>query len=267
MPSPFPGMDPYLEDARLWPDVHHELLSVVRARLTEALRPAYFVQVEERVYLSEWNDPGIAVYVPDVQITPTERLRSGSGGGTAVIDEPIIIAHDPVEVHEAYLEVKDGRSREVITVIEVLSPSNKTPGSLSRRLYLEKRDAILATKTQFVEIDLLRGGQRTPVGGPMPRCDYLANASVRSGKPRTKVWPMKLSDRLKTIGIPLKEGDADAALDLQAVLNTVYDRAGYDVVIDYTQPPDPPLTAEQAAWAKEIVAPVGSGKPSAHQPG
>jgi hypothetical protein len=260
MPSPFPGMDPYLEDPRLWPDVHARLITTIAETLLAAIRPAYFVQVEERVYLGEWTDPGVAVYVPDLQITPTERFSTGRGGGATVIDDPILIAHEPVEVHESYLEVKDARSREVITVIEVLSPSNKTPGSLSRKLYLEKRDAILATPTQFVEIDLLRGGQRTPVGGPMPRCDYLASASVRSDKPRTKVWPMKLNDRLKTIGIPLKEGDPDAALDLQAVLNTVYDRAGYELVVDYKQPCDPPLTPEQAAWAEVMVAKAAVAK-------
>jgi hypothetical protein len=260
MPSPFPGMDPYLEDPRLWPDVHHELLSVIRARLTEAIRPAYFVQVEERVYISGWDDPGVAIYVPDVQIAPTERQPDRSTTAIAVIDEPIILNVDPVEVHESYLEIVDARSREVVTVIEVLSPSNKTPGSLSRKLYLEKRETLLATPTQLVEIDLLRRGQRTFSGMPLLKCDYLARASVRSDASRSKAWPMRLSERLKTIGIPLKEGDPDAPLDLQAVLNTVYDRAGYDLVIDYRKPCDPPLTPEQVTWAKDVVAQAAGTK-------
>jgi hypothetical protein len=255
MPSPFPGMDPYLEDPRLWPDVHARLVPMIADSLMALVRPAYFVQVEERVYLSNWNDPGVRVYVSDVQVAPTERLPVHAGGGTAVIDEPIILADaEAMEVREPYLKLKDARSCEVITVIELLSPSNKTSGALSRKLYLEMRDAIRATKTQFVEIDLLRGGQRLPWVGPLPQSEYLALASVTSGKPRTKVWPMKLTERLKTIGIPLKAGEPDAPLDLQAALNTVYDRAGYDLVIDYTQPPDPPLTPEQAKWSAEWLS-------------
>lgn len=255
MPSPFPGMDPYLEDPRLWPDVHHELLSVVRERLSEALRPVYFVQVEERVYLTDWDDPGIRVYIPDVQVTPTEHPRRPDSGSTAVIDEPIVITNvQPAEVRESYLEVQDARSREVITVIEVLSPSNKIPGSAGRRSYLDKRDALIATKTQFVEIDLLRDGERMPWVGPFPRTEYVVQASNTAGEVRGKIWPMRLASRLKTIGIPLKSGEPDAPLNLQAVLDTVYARAGYDLVIDYTQPPDPPLTPEQAAWAQSVLA-------------
>lgn len=253
MPSPFPGMDPYLEDPALWPDVHARLITTLAEKLMAALRPAYFVQVEERVYLTDWDDPGVRVYIPDVNVVATQHLPGRGNGGTAVIDEPIVITNEaPAETHESYLEVKDARSREVITVIEVLSPSNKIPGSAGRRSYLEKRDALVATKTQFVEIDLLRDGERMPWVGPLPRTEYVVQASNTAGKVRGKIWPMRLTERLKTIGIPLKPGEADAPLNLQAVLETVYARAGYDLVIDYTRPPEPPLTPEQAAWAKSL---------------
>jgi hypothetical protein len=260
MPSPFPGMDPYLEDPRLWPDVHHRLISVIAEMLLTRIRPSYFVQVQERVYLSDQDDPGHSYYVPDVHLVETAWPSRPGGQATAVIDASILVASPvPLEVREPYLEVQDTFDRSVITVIEVLSSSNKVPGANGLKSYCDKRDAILKTSTQFVDIDLLRGGQRPRWLRHAPQPDYVAHASVEAGKPEGRLWKMRLEEHLKTIGIPLKHGEPPAPLDLQAVLNTVYDRAGYDLVIDYTAEPTPRFTPRQATWAyaflKDKVAP------------
>jgi hypothetical protein len=255
MPSPFPGMDPYLEDPRLWPGVHHRLISVIAEQLSRRLRPAYFVEVEERVYLRDDDDPRPQFFVPDAHVVETGWGGSPQGDAAAVIDQPLVLSlPGPAEIREAYLEVQDARSRDVITVIEVLSPSNKLPGSNGFESYCQKRDAILQTRTGFVEIDLLRGGGRMPwLKGLLPTLDYVAHASTHPGRPIGKVWPMRLEQRLKTIGIPLKEGEPEAPLPLQNVIETVYDRAGYDLILDYTVEPEPPLTFQQQVWAYQFL--------------
>src|SRR5271166_6063081 len=140
MPSPLPGMDPYLEEPGLWPDVHHELISETRALLNTILRPKYYVRIEERVYISDEGDSGRLVMVPDLRIA----LRPGGegsafvrGGGTAVdIAEPIeAITLIEEEIRESYVEIVDRVERLVVTVIEVLSPTNKVAGSRGRESY------------------------------------------------------------------------------------------------------------------------------------
>ncbi len=255
MSSPFPGMDPYLEDPALWPDVLARLISVSAELLLPTLRPDYFVQIEERVYVTTFDDPGGQVYVPDLAIAPVTKFPRGIGGSTAIaIDDAVEIAQawEPIR-KERYLAVKDRHSQDVITVIEILSPANKVPGSQSRASYLEKRQDFVESSTHFVEIDLLRGGERLPwLNGPY-RFDYVAHATTVAGRPLGRMWPMRLEQRLKVIGIPLQDGEAPVPLDLQQVLNTAYERAGYDLIVDYSQPPVPPLSEAQRAWANEVL--------------
>src|SRR5947209_4947143 len=126
MPSPFPGMDPYLENPALWPDVHHELISVVREILNTQLRPRYYVRVEERVYISDENDPGREVMIPDLRIADRPLAGSGSVSAATTLqtDESVeVTTLLDEEIHEARLEIIDHAARQVITVIEVLSPT------------------------------------------------------------------------------------------------------------------------------------------------
>jgi hypothetical protein len=168
MPSPFPGMDPWLEDPRLWPDVHHEIISVMRGELNRGLRPRYHARLEERVYLSDDDDPGRKVIIPDIKIRTSKRRPLGPGGrGSAAVVEPIIaITLIDQEIREPYITLIDTTDRTVVTIIEVLSPTNKFPNSRGRVEYQYKRRQVMTSQTHFVEIDLLRGGERMARGRP-----------------------------------------------------------------------------------------------------
>jgi Protein of unknown function (DUF4058) len=257
MPSPFPGMDPYLEDPGLWPDVHHEILSAAREILNHQLRPKYLVRIEERVYISGENDPGRPV-IPDVHIS----ARSGwegkpywpRAGGRAEVAEPVegntMIEE---EVHEAYLSIIDRAGQSVVTVIELLSPTNKVPGSQGRVSSEQKREEVLHSPSHWVEVDLLRGGVGFRPWWLRSPCEYFVHVSRAEKRPKGLVWPIRLSQHLPVITIPLRPEDPDASLDLQAVIATAYDRAGYDLSVDYGCDPVPPLTGEWPGWADALL--------------
>ncbi len=261
MSSPFPGMDPYLEDPGLWPDVHHELISVMREILNRALRPAYHVRVEERIYVSDEDDPGRVVIVPDLRVSESRgrgsRRQIPSTAATATLEavEPVLLTTlIDAEIHEARLEIIDRAERVVVTVIEVLSPSNKVPGSRGRASYQQKRQEVMTSDSHLVEIDLLRAGLRLPAREALPDADYYIHVSRTDLRPRGLVWPVQLSQRLPSVPIPLRHGDSDTPLDLQQALNTAYERAGYDLEIDYRQPPAPPLIPGQQQWADGLLS-------------
>lgn len=257
MPSPFPGMDPYLEDPGLWPDVHHEIMSVARELLNGQLRPKYVVRIEERVYVSGEDDPGRSVIVPDLRIA--ERLRhtgkplpSPSAAGVEMAEPETLVTLIDDEIHEARLAVMDTQDHHVITVIEVLSPSNKVPNSEGRRSYQQKRAEVVDSPSHWVEIDLLRSGTPTVPRLAQPY-DYVVHVSRAGKRPQGVVWRIFLPQRLPVIRIPLKSEDQDAPLDLQQVLDTAYSRAEYDATINYHQPPAVPLPERYAAWADELL--------------
>lgn len=222
MPSPFPGMDPYLEEPGLWPDVHHELISVVRESLNAQLRPRYFARIEDRVYVSDEHDPG-----------------------HRVIED---------EIHEARIEVIDRLEKSVVAVIEILSPSNKIPGSRGRESYRSKREQVMRSPSHFIEVDLLRAGDGFAPFEALPLHDYRMHVSRVSRRPRGTLWPIRLDQRLPPMPIPLRDGDADAQVDLQQALTTVYERAGYDLDIDYRrEPPPPPIDPAYADWIDRLL--------------
>jgi hypothetical protein len=254
MPSPFPGMDPYLEKPSRWPGVHHELISVIRGTLTELLRPNYFVEVGERVYLSMADDPGRSVLVPDVHISPrTGRNRPAAPivdvGGTNVAEPLIVDTLIEETIKQNYLEIIDAENRRVVTVIEVLSPDNKVSRSQGLKSFRKKRLACMKSNSHWVEIDLLRKGVSLELRKRIRAHDYFVLVSPVAERPEAVVWPILLSQQLPVISIPLRGEDEDVPLDLQAVLSTVYDRAGYDMTIDYTREPEPRLKPEAADWA------------------
>jgi hypothetical protein len=157
-----------------------------------------------------------------------------------------------VERH-SYLEIRDRENRQLVTVLELLSPSNKRPGR-DRDQYEDKRNALLSGTANFVEIDLLRGGPRMPMQD-LPACDYCVLVSRVKPRPIADCWPIRLRDPLPVIPVPLRPDDQDARLDLQAVLHRLYDAAGYEVYI-YGGQPDPPLPAVDVAWARQLLPQV-----------
>ena len=252
-------MDPYLEDPDLWPDVHAELIAQIRAELNGQIAPNYVARVEQRVFISDENDPSRDLIVPDVRVR-----RSNHPVGVramAAVAEPADDAAESFEVTteideeivESFIRVYDRRDRSVVAVVEVLSPANKTPGSAGRRAYRDKRAEIMASPAHLVEIDLLRAGTRAFVLQQLPPFDYLihvSRASSDGGRRRARVWPVPIARRLPAVPVPLRHGDADARLDLQAVLVAAYDRARYDLDVDYAADPVPPVTGERAPWAR-----------------
>jgi len=252
MPSPFPGMDPYLEHPALWPDVHHELISGIREQLNRCIRPGYVARVEERTYLPEADDPGLALYIPDVKIRDAGDYGARSPSNLAIADPVVLVTLLHEDIREARVEIIDTNTRNIVTVIEVISPSNKIPGSAGRRSFVEKRLEIMRSSIHWVEIDLLRGNVSLDpfVQNRLAPHDYSVHVSPVELRPKGRVWPIQLEQQLPTVGIPLRAPDADAPLDLQSVLTTAYERAAYDATIDYTQEPVPPLSKPQAKWAK-----------------
>lgn len=131
MPSPFPGMDPYLEKPSRWPNVHHELISEIRAQLNRELGPRYYAEIQERVYISSGDDPGRSILIPDVQVSSRSTGHRPSmpavpGGGVEIAEPLVIETLINEEVRQPYVEIIHVEDRKVITVIEVLSPDNKS---------------------------------------------------------------------------------------------------------------------------------------------
>ena len=259
MPSPFPGMDPFIE-GQVWEDFHPTFITAMREALTVQLRPRYVVRVEVRVYLEYTMDEPPPQMRPDVAVLDALGRYGppGSQGGVAVMSaiEPLVMTLPmPEERREAFLLITKRHDAEVVTAIELLSPTNKRSGSDGRREYLTKRETVLRSAAHLVELDLLRGGERLPTIEPLPAADYYAFVCRRQERPRVRVYPWTLRHRLPTIPIPLADDDPDVPLDLQAVFSTVYDRAGYDYGLDYRRAVAPPLAEAELGWAQAVLQP------------
>ncbi len=257
MPSPFPGMDPYLESPTIWPDVHHELIGEIRAALAPNIRPRYVARVELRVYLSDDDDPGRPMIIPDVRVE-TGPKRKGTRRPKA---EPMLAVTQPLivptlmdeEVEEAFLKIIDVDSEALVTIIELLSPTNKIRGSRGRASFMAKRHEIMNSEVHWVEIDLLRAGVPSVTEPPLRPSDYRILVSRADRRTRTRYWPVGIRQALPVIQIPLRGKDPEAQLDLGAVLSSAYDRAAYDVSMDYRKEPRPPLEGEDVKWAKDLL--------------
>jgi hypothetical protein len=249
MRSPFPGMDPYLENPARWAGVHHGLIAAIRADLNRRLGPRFVADADTTVYVVTPEDRRW-VY-PDVFVAEVRRAV-GAGAG-ARIEAPVQVLIDGPETYsQPHVLIRDTRNRDVVTILEVLSPISKAPStSQARSDFLRKRAEVFSSRTHWVEIDLLRAGERTPeVRGAG---DYYALVK-RPGSAVADVWPTSLRDRLSTIGVPLRDDADDVPLDLQAMLDRVWTDGRYADLVDYAgSPPPPALTAADARWAAEQV--------------
>lgn len=254
MPSPFPGMDPYLEKPSTWPDLHSSLISYVREELQPQIRPKYIARIGERVELSSFRRG----YIPDVLLIRSAPSPYGEAlaEGPLVADEPTTIAMLEEERRVPFLEIIHHPSGEVVTLIEVLSPANKT--GEDRQKYLRKQDAIRNSQANLVEIDLLGEGPPTTLarlGDIIEPADWRYIVSVfRSQDPeKIEAYPIPLRSRLPRCRIPLLPEDKDAVLDLPAVFTRCYDVGGYDLLVDYTQPPPVALDSAEMAWLDGLL--------------
>lgn len=256
MSSPFPGMNPYLEQEDAWNDFHERFIPAAAEEIGRQVEPAYIVKIEQNVYVHEFPDEGRTLLGRPDAFVAQSRGDLSSKGTAASLDAPAVtqLSAAIITERQSFLEIRDRAGRKLVTAIELLSPSNKRPGS-DRQQYLHKRKQYAESGVHLVEIDLLRGGPRMPLV-PLPPCDYYV-VVCRAEKRRDEgIWPIRLRDPLPTIPIPLHTGDADAALDLQALLHRVYDAAGYRHYI-YDSPPEPPLPAEDAAWVEATASTRG----------
>jgi hypothetical protein len=252
MPSPFPGMNPYLEQNDTWEDFHHNFITRAQEALSGQVGPNYLVKIEVRLILHELSaEERRFIGRADVGVTAPATTVSAIPPVTEVA-APMELQLPAVEVERhSSLEIRDRRNRRVVTVIELLSPSNKTPGS-DRDDYLAKRRQVLAGMTHLVEIDLRRGGTR-PTPPDLPACDYYVLVSRYEQRPKLVFWPLRLRQCLPVVRIPLLPPDPDVSLDLQAVLQRAYEAADYGKYI-YGESPDPPLSAEDDAWARAFLS-------------
>jgi hypothetical protein len=258
MPSPFPGMNPYIERASVWHDFHESFMPLTRDLLTVQVLPRYFVRIDEQMYIHELpSEERRFIGRADILVPALVPASPATAAASQVLNAPAQVRLPVVDTEAlSFLEIRDRDSRELITVVELLSPSNKYAGP-DREQYLAKARQLQRSWVHFVEIDLLRGGPRMP-WLDMPECDYCVVVSRYEQRPKADFWPIRLRDRLPEIPIPLRRGDADARIDLQQVLDRIYDAAGYAYHI-YTGAPEPSLAPQDAAWAQQLIPAPGTG--------
>lgn len=243
MSSPFPGMDPYIEDPEIWGDFHSDLAAEIRTELNRQLQPRYVARIIPRVTYELIEVAEKRSVRPDVGLwQPIQR-----SGGTIVATSPTLPTA-PVEssvdmevpLRLSSVEIVEVNTLRLVTAIEILSPVNKRPSHDAYEEYQRKRREILRSQAHLVEIDLLRGGSRPPLAQSVPPAPYYVVLSRVNRRPTVEVWPIQLWDSLPRLPIPLTEPDEDAILDLGAMVNNVYERGAYSVLINYQQTPPPP---------------------------
>jgi hypothetical protein len=233
-------MDPYLEGP-LWSTVHSNLIEEIARQLAPKLRPKYLALSNQRVVVaapdpvefpSQTRFPDVGVYTPS----------SGEAGGqSALLVSPLVMKYAaPEEQPQTFLEIRDVAEQRLVTALEVLSPTNKRGSGLAD--FSRKRQELLHGEAHYIEIDLLRIGQRFPMDGTLPAAPYFVFLS---------------NEALPEIPVPLLQGDADVSIDLQRAFTTIYDLFGYDAAVDHQGEPTVPLPAEWARWARDRVRAAG----------
>ncbi|MBD2197025.1 MULTISPECIES: DUF4058 family protein [Calothrix] len=259
MASPFPGMNPYLENPLFWSEIHNLLIAAIFRKLNPQLRPKYKVAIEKRIYQTIDED-SLLVGVADVAVQNTQQKSSLEPTNIAVASPSIaavtVDVPMPETVKETYLEVRDVATQEVVTIIEILSPKNKRPGE-GRNAYTKKRLQVLGSYTNLVEIDLLRDGKPIQQLQNNLQTDYRILVSRATKRPKADLYPFNLPDSIPSFLLPLREGDTEPLVDIQTLISELYDEGNYDLVIDYSQEPVPGISPENLAWLDEVLKEKG----------
>ncbi|KOR37519.1 hypothetical protein AM228_06445 [Planktothricoides sp. SR001] len=263
--NPFPGINPYLEHPELWPGIHLLLIGQLTQVLAPQLRPKYRVAVEVRIYedIDERSLVGCVsgsvthqCGIPDLAVKRVQTTAKQPASNVAVAPSPTklqkVAVPVPETIKQGYLEIREVATQEVITAIEILSPVNKRPGE-GREKYQIKRNKIFSSATHLVEIDLLRRGEPMPVYGNNLESHYRILVSRSDCRPEADLYSFNLPDPIPSFPLPLKAEDSEPRIDLQALLNQIYDTGSYDMAIDYTQAPVPPLLEAEKLWAEDLL--------------
>jgi len=263
MPSPFPGMNPYLEYPAFWSSFHTRLIVAIADVVAPQLSSQYYVEVESRTYQSDESEEELLIGIPDAivfarqedALTTESPIIESASTATQIRPEQVTVPM-PLEVKERYLEVREMGTDAVITVVELLSPTNKRSGE-GRSAYEKKRRLILGSDTHLVEVDLLRGGKPMVVRGVQSGSTYRILISRSHQRPTADFYRIALQQSLPSFPIPLKPGDVDPIVPLQEVFNQLFERARYGTRIDYRQSAPPPaLSKTDQQWVDALLAPL-----------
>jgi hypothetical protein len=254
MPSPFPGMDPFLEDPAYWLDFHARFINCWCEAIADALPPDYEAGLGERVYLIEHDPDERKLIFPDTAVTHAEGIGSSpiSTGGVATLEPvtiPLTILEGP---RETFIEILHHPDRTLVAVLELLSPANKQqPG---RTEYLAKRNALLYQQVHLVELDLLRTGRRLPLAKPLPPGDCYCLISRAEQRPDCQVYAWSLRQPLPVLPVPLRAPDPDIVIALGEVFATAYDRGRFQRRIDYHSHLPAQLRPDEKPWVETVLA-------------
>ena len=277
--NPFPGMNPYLEKASTWPEVHNRIIVALADALTPRVGPDYAVQVQQRVYVAQEPDSGNGASansgplasrfrIPDAMVL-THPAGPASAAATATVERTVAVAEPAASVasvavalpeveleRQRYLQVLRVDNMEVVAVIELLSPSNKW--GEGRREYLNKRAAVLSSLAHLVEIDLLRAGPRMPVIGAVPDTHYrILVASAHRTEPVADLYAFGINAAIPEFVLPLAKGSPGISVDLNSAVRHVYAHGSYSMLIDYGQDPEPPLSDDDRVWLDALLREQG----------
>ncbi len=260
MPSPFPGMDPWLEGEEVFPDLHESLIFLLKEAVNAALPPGYVATTKNKV----WVDDELR-REPDVALFGRDRDPNGNGGVVVALAGLTAIGQrlSPEPVEEPYLEIVSPRGKRLVTAVEIISLTNKKAGEKGRQTYQEKQHEYELSGVHLVEIDLLRRGPHV-TAAPLGRLrkafatfDYHISVTVAEAVPSYHAAAIKLGDPLPAFAIPLDPDVPPVTVNLQPLLERCYASGKYDALVSYREPCDPPLTPEQQAWAEGILRAKG----------
>lgn len=261
MPSPFPGMDPFLEHPEIWSGFHANLAVALMRQLNRQLSSRYYADVEVQstphdIELEIANPvrPDVSIFEP-LDVAPEAELATTVG--LAASPAPIVRSA-PLTIKLRAVRIYRTEGNQLVTSIEILSPYNKRPGSDGIMQYRLKRARLLASHVHLVELDLLRGGERPGlefVEEPIDTDYILLVNRFRLLERLSEIWPVALNETLPPLPIPLLPPDPDLTLDLQAAVAEVYDDSRYDLRLAY-QPPIPPPSLRPAVqvWVENLLA-------------
>ena len=216
MPSPFPGMDPYLEEESLWPTFQHQLVLCLYQVLLPGLVDRYRARICQRTYNTE-------------QVLFTSVVREARS--------------------EDYLEIRQRLDGRLVTLVDVVSPENKLT-SQGRAAYLAKREECKKSGANLIELDLVLRGQPTLIYSRdgLAECDYAVTVTRSTQPERYEIYKSTLQKRLPRFKMPLASDDRETVLDLQSTFSRCYDQGGFANKIDYKNSPAVPLTADDTKW-------------------